>query len=31
MSQYISEQKIQELETKANEARELLIEISVIL
>ncbi|KKT35796.1 MAG: hypothetical protein UW22_C0048G0013 [Candidatus Gottesmanbacteria bacterium GW2011_GWB1_44_11c] len=27
MSQYISEQKIEELEMKANEARELLIEM----
>ena len=31
MSQYIHEDKIKELELKANDARELLIEVSGIL
>gem|GEM_PF-3810861 len=31
MSQYISESKIEELELKVNEARELLIEMNKVL
>ncbi len=31
MSQYISETKVEEMELKANEARELLIEMSKML